>query len=194
MTAPLTPLTGGRRRPSVGRRLARDISSVLIITGLLLLADAAVTLLWQEPLTAVVAMIKRGEIDKRLLSSRTNPLSPLDQRTLEAMASVLQRTAFLARREERQVGTGVAIGRIAIPRIGLNAIVVQGTDTASLEKGPGHYASTGCPGPDLSHVGAEPYLELADGTALQGLLSTGHGVDDAACRVVEGRSVEHLEV
>jgi sortase A len=142
----LTPLTGGRRRRSPARRLVRDISSVLIITGLLLLADAAVTLLWQEPLTAVVAMIKRSEIDKRFLSSRTNPLSALDQRTLQALRTIQSRTAFLAQREERQVRNGVAVGRIVIPRIGLNALVVQGTNTASLEKGPGHYPSTALPG------------------------------------------------
>ena len=33
-----------------------------------------------------------------------------------------------------------------IPRIGLNVIAVQGTDTASLEKGPGHYPRTPFPG------------------------------------------------
>jgi sortase A len=142
----LSPLSGGRRRRNRTRRLVRDISSVLIITGVLLLVDAAVTLLWQEPLTAVVAMIKRGEIDKRFLSPRTNPLSTLDQRTLQQLRSMQARTAFLAQREERQVRTGVAVGRIAIPRIGLNALVVQGTDTASLEKGPGHYPSTALPG------------------------------------------------
>src|SRR5712671_2783208 len=95
----LSPLTGGRSRPSRARRLVRDIASVLIITGLLLLVDAGVTLLWQEPLTAVVAMIKRSEIDKRFLSLRTNPLSTLDQRTLEALKGIQERTAFLAQRE-----------------------------------------------------------------------------------------------
>jgi sortase A len=144
--APLSPLTGGRSRRSLTRRLVRDASSVLIITGLLLIVDAAVTLLWQEPLTAVVAMIKRGEIDKRFLSFRTNPLSTFDQRRLQALKGVRERTAFLAAREQRQAGTGAAVGRIVIPRIGLNEIVVQGTDAGSLEKGPGHYPSTALPG------------------------------------------------
>ena len=36
------------------RRLIRDISSVLIISGLLLVLDAGVTLVWQEPVTAVI--------------------------------------------------------------------------------------------------------------------------------------------
>jgi sortase A len=144
--SPLTPLSGGRRRSTVWRRLVRDASSVLIITGVLLLADAAVTLLWQEPLTAVVAMIKRDGIDKRYLSLRTNPLSGLDQSALKQLRDIQARIAFLAARQQRQVGTGDGVGRIVIPRIGLNLIVVQGTDTASLEKGPGHYPSTALPG------------------------------------------------
>lgn len=141
-----TPLTGGRRRRTIARRLAQDLSWVLIIAGVLLLADAAATLLWQEPLTAVVAVIKRGEIDQRLLSPRTNPLSPPDRRTLAALRSVQARTAFLATRELHQVGAGEALGRIVVPRIGLNVIVVQGTDSTSLEKGPGHYPTTALPG------------------------------------------------
>jgi sortase A len=144
--APIHPLTGGRTRPSVRRRLVRDVSSVLIITGLLLLADAAVTLLWQEPLTAVVAMIKRSEIDKRFLSFRTSPLSAVDSRMLGALQGAQRRVAFLAEREQRQVRTGDAVGRIVIPRIGASMIVVQGTDEASLEKGPGHYSTSALPG------------------------------------------------
>jgi sortase A len=144
--ASLSPLTGGRRRPSVARRLLRDVSWVLIIAGVLLLLDAAVTLLWQEPVTAVIATIERGDIDKRFLSYHTSPLSSPARRALAALQSARARTAFLAAREQRELGAGDGVGRILIPRIGLNLIVVQGTDTASLEKGPGHYPTTALPG------------------------------------------------
>jgi sortase A len=143
MAAPLSPLTGGRMRRTPGRRVLRDISWVLIITGVLLLADAAVTLLWQEPVTAVVALVKRSEIDQRYISA---PISSPERRALAAMKNERARIAFLAGREARKIGTGDAVGRIDIPRIGLNALVVQGTDSASLEKGPGHYLSTALPG------------------------------------------------
>ena len=39
------------------RLLVRDISSVLIISGLLLLLDAGVMLIWQEPVTAAVQLL-----------------------------------------------------------------------------------------------------------------------------------------
>jgi sortase A len=144
--APGRYLISGRGRPSVARRLLRDLSSVLIISGLLLLADAGVTLIWQEPLTAVIGSIRQGQIDRRLLSYRTAPLSALDRRSLQALAGVRQRIAYLARREQHQLILGDAVGRIVIPSIGADFTVVQGTDEGSLEKGPGHYPTSVLPG------------------------------------------------
>ena len=139
-------LMGGRRRHPLLRRLLRDVSSVLIISGLLLLADAIVTLLWQEPLTAVIALIQRGQIDRRFLSYRSAPLSSLDQRALAMLDAIPHRIAYLARRQEHVLPAGAAIGRLTIPKINATFTVVQGTDSASLEKGPGHYPSTSLPG------------------------------------------------
>jgi sortase A len=128
------------------RRLIRDISSVLILSGLLLVLDAAVTLVWQEPVTAVIAMVKRGEINQRYLSFRSAPLTAAEARALRTLRSLPARVKFLARREARQVATGDAIGRISIAKIGASFDVIQGTDSSSLEKGPGHYPSTAFPG------------------------------------------------
>jgi sortase A len=133
-----------RRRPL--SRLLRDLSLVLMISGALLLADAAATLLWQEPLSAVIALIKQGGLDKRFLSYQHAPLSPVDQQALAHMKQARQRVAFLARQEARQVKTGQAIGTIAFPKFNSQYIVVQGTDEGSLEKGPGHYPQTALPG------------------------------------------------
>ena len=38
--------------------MLRDVSLVLIISGSLLLVDAAVTVLWQEPVTAVIDSVR----------------------------------------------------------------------------------------------------------------------------------------
>ena len=127
-------------------RLIRDLSSVLMISGLLLFLDAGVTLLWQEPVTAVIGVIQRSQIDHRFESFQSAPLSTVESHALVALPSQGQRIAFLARREQRRVGTGDAIGRITIPRIGASYDVVEGTDESSLEKGPGHYPATAFPG------------------------------------------------
>ena len=142
-------ITSGRSRAgSRRRRVLRDISSVLILSGLLLLVDAGVTLLWQEPVTAAIGLIVRGQVDDRYLSYRTTPLSVIDQDALAAVRSSNQRIAYLARREQRQLRTGDAVGRIEIARISASFTVVQGTGSASLEQGPGHYPGTALPGMD----------------------------------------------
>lgn len=128
------------------RRLVRDISSVLIISGLLLVIDAGLTLVWQEPVTAVIALIKRSQIDNQYLNYTTAPLAPIERHALVALPSPQDRISFLARREQRQVSASDAIGHITIPKIGASYTVVQGTDTSSLEKGPGHYPATAFPG------------------------------------------------
>jgi sortase A len=128
------------------RRLIRDISSVLMIAGLLLVLDAAITLVWQEPVTAVIGLVKRSEINNQYLSFQTAPLTQAETHALVKLPSLQERIAYLARREQHQVPTGDAIGHISIPKIGVGYSVVQGTDEATLEKGPGHYPATALPG------------------------------------------------
>jgi sortase A len=128
------------------RRLIRDISSVLIISGLLLLVDAGVTLIWQEPVTAVIAVIERSGVDTQFLNYHSDPLTALDQHVLTSLPSTDSRIAFLARKEQRQVATGDALGTIQIASIGINDNIIQGTDTGNLQRGPGHYPSTAFPG------------------------------------------------
>jgi sortase A len=136
-------LTPPRRRRRVAGRLARDLASVMILSGVLLLADAGVTLVWQEPVTAVIAMVQRGGINQQFL---TAPLSPADRYALVHVSTRWERIAYLARREARAATTGAAIGRIVIPKLAVRSEVVQGTDGASLQNGPGHYPGTALPG------------------------------------------------
>jgi sortase A len=125
------------------RRLLRDLAAVLMLTGALLALDVLVTLVWREPVTALISDVKRAEIDQRYLSIR---LTGLDHHALAGLTTTPQRVAFLARREQREVAGGDGIGRIVIPKIGASYEIVEGTDTASLEKGPGHYPGTAFPG------------------------------------------------
>jgi sortase A len=117
------------------KRRLRGVSTLLIITGLLLLTDTAATLLWQEPVTAAIAVVERSQLDRHWLTWRPAPL-PSSQ----------PRIAYLASREQRQIRPGQAMGRLAIPSLGASYLIVQGTDASSLEMGPGHYPSTALPG------------------------------------------------
>jgi sortase A len=128
------------------RRLIRDLSSVLILSGLLLVLDAGVTLVWQEPVTAAIGLVMRGEVNKRYLSYHSAPLSATDVDALQGIQPLSERIAYLARRERSQVTDGDAIGKVEIPKLGNAYNVVQGTGEADLEEGPGHYPSTAFPG------------------------------------------------
>jgi sortase A len=128
------------------RRLIRDLSSVLILSGLLLIVDAGATLVWQEPVTAAIGLVMRSQVNQRYLSYHSAPLSTTDVHALRGIQPLNERIAYLARRERSQVRNGDAIGSIQIPRLGNRYNIVQGTDTVNLEEGPGHYPSTAFPG------------------------------------------------
>jgi sortase A len=137
--------TGGdRKRPR--RRIARGLSTLLILAGLLLLGDVVATLVWQEPVTALVGLIERSDTDTRYLSYRTMPLTAAQHGALAGLGGAQKRVAYLAREEQRSVPNGAAVGRLEIAKLGVIYDVVQGTTSGDLERGPGHYASTAFPG------------------------------------------------
>lgn len=103
------------------RPVLRFVASVMMVSGTLLIADAAITLLWQEPVSAYVANQHQQEL-------KTAFVDP-PQRVIR-----------------RQPLKGDAIARIEIPAIGVDEYVVEGTDLDSLRKGPGHYPETPLPG------------------------------------------------
>jgi sortase A len=128
------------------RRILRASSTVLIVAGALMLADAAITLAWQEPISALIGRINQDRLAGQLRQiERTQP-THLQRKALASLPSVKRRIAFLAREARRTAATGKPIGRIHIPKLGADFVVVQGTDTASLRQGPGHYPDTTFPG------------------------------------------------
>jgi sortase A len=128
------------------RRALRGLSSVLIATGVLLVLDAVLTVVWQEPVTAIYAQIHQDQLGGDLKKLNQAPLSPAERSVLKVLHSDPQRIGFLARSMRRRVHDGQAIGRIRIPHIHANFVMVEGTDAASLRKGPGHYPATPFPG------------------------------------------------
>jgi sortase A len=128
------------------RRALRAISAVLIVAGVLMIADAGITLAWQEPVSALLARIEQDKLSGQLDRIEAAPPTRVQRRVLAALDTQRRRIAFLAREARRGARDGDPIGRIAILRIGADFVFVQGTDSASLRKGPGHYPSTTFPG------------------------------------------------
>jgi sortase A len=132
-----------RRR---GRALLRALSTALIVAGALLLADAAATLLWQEPLSSLYAHVRQGKLEHRLEQLDAAQPTPVERRALVKLPDPSRRIAFAARAFDRRTGEGDPLGKVAIPRIGVSAVFVEGTDGADLRNGPGHYPGTPLPG------------------------------------------------
>jgi sortase A len=103
------------------RAVLRFVASVMMVSGALLISDAGVTLLWQEPVSAFVAEQKQGALEDAFF---------------DPPRRVIQRKPL----------KGDSIAHIEIPAIGVSDYVVEGTDLESLRKGPGHYPETPLPG------------------------------------------------
>jgi sortase A len=110
-----------RLRAQPFRVVLRFIASVMMVSGVLLITDAVVTLAWQEPVSAYFSERSQVKLEKALID-------PPD------------------RVVEKKPLPGDAIGKIEIPSIGVSKYVVEGTDADSLRKGPGHYPDTPLPG------------------------------------------------
>ena len=128
------------------RAFLRALSTVLIVAGSLLLLDAGLTLVWQEPISAFLAKREQNRLGGELNRLEKTAPSGLEQRALAALGDERQRLAFLARTLRRHAGDGDPLGRIKIPKIGANFVFVNGTNHDDLTKGPGLYEHTPLPG------------------------------------------------
>ena len=127
------------------RRPLYILSVALITAGIVIAADVVLTLLWKEPLSTVYGSIKQGEAEDSLAELEDEFPSPADIEAIRG-EDVEGKVRKLANLFAERVETGQGIGRIRIPSIDADYVVVQGTDTASLQKGPGHYEYTAFPG------------------------------------------------
>src|ERR671918_1348705 len=93
----------------------------MMVSGVLLISDAVVTLAWQEPVSAYFSERQQVKLEKALVDP----------------------PARVVRKEPLR---GDALGKLLMPAIGVSEYVVEGTDADNLRKGPGHYPSTPLPG------------------------------------------------
>jgi sortase A len=118
----------------------------LITAGLVVLADVATTLAWKEPVSTVYGSIQQGKAEDQLAELESKFPARADLREVEHVDEVRKKVEILAGLFAKRVHKSEAIGRLRVPSIGLDVVAVQGTDTASLQKGPGHYPETPFPG------------------------------------------------
>jgi sortase A len=126
---------GKKRRFSIRKILG----ITLIVAGLALLLYVPATWLWGY----IVQRNLPGEFDRE-----TAAALPLNQDVLNGLkgAADAEKLKELAIAFQSRLTHEQTIAKLEIPKIGVNAIVVEGTDDAALRKGPGHLEETGLPG------------------------------------------------
>lgn len=143
----------GRRGQVDSRRRLRRLANVLIGIAVVALLYTGVVLLWGDPATGLYARWKQhqlsGELDIAFhdYAATIRPASPGDSNPQEFAVYEQRLVATRAREFAATLEQGDVLGRLMIPRIGLNAVFVHGTRWGSdLTRGPGHYPETALPG------------------------------------------------
>ena len=126
--------------------MRRWIGLAVLGVGLAIVAWVGVTLEWGDPFTSLYTSHAQHSLARQL--DRTEATWRRADRPESAARAAKSGVASLVRRRALRFGRhlqdGSPIGRIRIPRIHLDMVVVQGTSTSDLERGPGHYdAATG---------------------------------------------------
>jgi sortase A len=131
----------GRRR---ARRTVRAASLGLIVAGVLGLAWTVLVWQWQDPFTALYTRWEQHGLAKQYDGLARSWAPPSSARA--AAADPRRAIARDAEAYRRETHAGEAIGRIVIGRLGLNMVLVDGTDHDSLTRGPGRDLRTYMPG------------------------------------------------
>jgi sortase A len=138
------------------RRLLRLTGTLMIVAGVGTLAWALLVWQWQDPFTAIYTHFKQRELASAY-NKRFEAFRPPPATTTVSLAAERRLVAREARRYRLTSHRGEALGRMRVPRLGLNIILVDGTDHESLKRGPGRYAGSaqdltgviGTPPPDF---------------------------------------------
>jgi sortase A len=115
----------------------------MIVGGVLTLAWAVLVWRWQDPFTALYTHWQQGKLadSYKHLVAEYRPAPVKADLAAERRAIRREATAF-----RHAMKSGSAIGRIRIGRVGLNMVLVNGTDHDTLTKGPGRDLRTFMPG------------------------------------------------
>jgi sortase A len=138
--------TGTNRSGSRMRRFTSRLGLVIAAAGVLLVVWAIVILFFGDPVTALYQDWRQhqmaGQLNKEFKQFR--PSAPFSEKSKPPSPAEIRGAAW---RFSHRVHSGQPIGRIEIPRIGLNKVFVNGTDWgADLSRGPGRYPQSSWPG------------------------------------------------
>jgi len=125
------------------RRYIRLLGTLLAVAGVLLLLWSLLVWQWQDPFTALYTKWKQRQLATQYVK-RTESFKPaIAKNTVAAERASIAREA---KRYRLSSTRGEVIGRLRVPRMGVNMLLVNGTDHDTLKKGPGRDNRTFMPG------------------------------------------------
>ncbi|HVD43525.1 MAG TPA: class E sortase [Gaiellaceae bacterium] len=119
------------------------LGTVLAAVGVLTLFWALLVWQWQDPFTALYTKWKQHQLASQY-DKRARSFEP----TISGATQAAERESIAreAKRYRTSSTRGEVIGRLRVPRMGVNMLVVNGTDHDTLKKGPGRDRRTFMPG------------------------------------------------
>jgi len=125
------------------RRPLHLLGTLLAALGVLTLLWALLVWQWQDPFTGLYTRWKQHQLASQY-DKRTRSFQP----TISGVTQAAERASIAreAKRYRRDSTRGEVIGRLHVPRMGLNMLLVNGTDHETLKKGPGRDERTFMPG------------------------------------------------
>jgi sortase A len=192
--------------------MAHRLGTFLLVIGVGVLAWAATVYFWKDPFTTAYTAYEQRQLASKLDEQfATWKPAPAKVRKPTAHKPVIADVQGEARRYRLASNDGDAIARIKVPRLGINMVVVNGTEVADLRRGPGRDLKTYMPGEHelvyiaghrttylapFSHIdelrtGDKIFLELPYASFVYRV--TGHRiVDDNDLSVLESQGHEEL--
>ena len=125
------------------------LGTLLLVIGIGVLVWTATVYLWKDPFTTAYTAYEQRRLASKLDSQIEGwkPIStPVVARPGKRKPAPRDDVRREARRFRLSSDDGDPIARLRVPRLGLNAVVVNGTSTADLRRGPGRYLETFMPG------------------------------------------------
>lgn len=133
-------------------RVLRILSVALITAGIVILVDAGLTLAWKEPVSALYSEIQQSRAANQLAEVESEffavdeVVELSEEPTRQSPAEIRVTARRLARLFAETMREGKGIGRIRVPAMSADYVMLEGTSTETLQRGPGHYPDTKLPG------------------------------------------------
>jgi sortase A len=147
-------MSGTNSSATAWRRVVRILGTGLLAAGVLALVWAVVIWRWQDPMTAVYTHWEQRKLSGQLDTLRAT-YAPSKAQLVSAVGKAPSPAAVkarkvavqgLAERLRESTASGQALGRIHVDRLGVDMILVDGTNHDALVRGPGVDRRTHLPG------------------------------------------------